>query len=127
MKFSLPLLLIVTSAVFAGSASAKPLSADTEVNLPGNTSCQVRKTSISCTGPTFGAAECGGTKSWKLKKKGRVSSSSHCGISSKVKTYGEGKTFSRAGVSCKALADGVRCKNKSGRGFTITSATQTKF
>lgn len=130
---SLVITLIALVAISANSAQAKSVEENTDVSFPGTTFCQTLPASgsspksVTCSGLKFGTADCGGSKAWKLQRTGRAKNSVLCGGGNQSTSLNKGQRFSWGGVTCTALSNGLRCKNKSGRGFKITSKSRSRF
>lgn len=124
--------LVFLAFLSSSSAQAKSLSVYTNISLPGETICKTIPGTLACanwgsSGGGFPTAECGGTKAWALRRRGKVRSTVMCDGGGPNVEKTAGQKFRWSGVSCTVLSNGVRCKNKSRHGFRITSESRSRF
>ena len=90
--------------------------------------CDIRKFSASFKRPSdceldWGYAFAIGAKSGK----GAVLCAGDTVVSPDASVLAYGKTFSKGGLACVSSTSGMTCKNKNGRGFSISRAKQRIF
>jgi hypothetical protein len=81
---------------------------------------------VACT--VFSEANASGQKIWAMRARRKVHvfrSQSNAAFDVPILRYGQ--SISRAGVVCTSRKSGLRCRNRSGHGFTLSRESQRLF
>jgi hypothetical protein len=81
---------------------------------------------VACT--VFTEANAQGQKIWAMRaRRGVRVFRSQSNAAFEVPILGYGRKITRAGVTCKSLMRGLRCRNRSGHGFLLARERQRVF